>query len=167
MGNLTPAVDALDWQPCARSTRERRQSLWTIRTVRPGRYRMPGIVCLASRSHQYRCQIQDVSPTRGWPSAAATFGSHLLSSPAGLFKPFPLPVGRHSSHVHASTAFDYCLSPGDRYLIGAAFLRAAIVSSTVSNGVVWRELRAPPAAMAIAVAAIETLSGASHRLYAS
>lgn len=61
----------------------------------------------------------------------------------------------------------YLLSPGGRYLIGEAFRRAAIVSSTVSNGVVCRELRAPPAVIAIAVAAIETLSGASHKLYAS
>src|SRR6187401_634913 len=59
------------------------------------------------------------------------------------------------------------LSPGGRYLIREAFCKAAIVSSTVSNGVVCRELSAPPAVIAIAVAAIETLSGASHKLYAS
>src|SRR5512134_3354127 len=66
-----------------------------------------------------------------------------------------------------ATGNSYLLSPGGRYLIGEAFCRAASVSSTVSNGVVCRELRAPPALIAIAVAAIETLSGASHRLYAS
>ena len=57
--------------------------------------------------------------------------------------------------------------PGGRYAIDAAFFKAASVSSTVSKGVVWKELSAPPALIAIAVAAIETLSGASHRLYAS
>ena len=66
-----------------------------------------------------------------------------------------------------ATGNSYLLSPGGRYLIGEAFCRAASVSSTVSNGVVCRELRAPPPLIAIAVAAIETLSGASHKLYAS
>ena len=44
---------------------------------------------------------------------------------------------------------------------------AASVSSTVSKTVVWTELSAPPALIASAVAAIETLSGASHKLYPS
>jgi hypothetical protein len=162
---------------------------------------MPGIVCLASRSHQYRCQIQDASPTRGWPTGTATCsmsGFHLLPSTrrlnflglshreetelvkvlemrkagvAGVRKFFEGTAGRTTTAAMCMSMprepFHYFTSPGGRYLIGEAFLRAAIVSSTVSNGVVWRELRAPPAAMAIAVAAIETLSGASHRLYAS
>src|SRR6185503_8749462 len=59
------------------------------------------------------------------------------------------------------------LSPGDRYLIEAAFCMAAIVSSTVIKTVVCTELNAPPALSAKAVAAIETLSGASHKLYPS
>jgi hypothetical protein len=58
----------------------------------------------------------------------------------------------------------YPLSPGGRYEIDDAFFMAASVSSTVSRGVVWNELNAPPALMAIATAAIETLSGASHKL---
>jgi hypothetical protein len=37
-------------------------------------------------------------------------------------------------------------------------------SLTVRRTVVWTALRAPPAPMAIAVAAVETISGASHRL---
>jgi hypothetical protein len=72
-----------------------------------------------------------------------------------------------SNRCVRATGNSYPLSPGGRYLIGEAFCRAASVSSTVSNGVVCRELRAPPALIAIAVAAIETLSGASHKLYAS
>jgi hypothetical protein len=52
-------------------------------------------------------------------------------------------------------------------VIDEAFFMAASVSSTVSRAVVWRELGAPPALIAIAVAAIETLSGASHKLYPS
>jgi len=44
---------------------------------------------------------------------------------------------------------------------------AVSVSSTVSKTVDCNELNAPPALIAIAVAAIETLSGASHKLYAS
>ena len=61
----------------------------------------------------------------------------------------------------------YPLSPGGRYVIDEAFFMAASVSSTVSNTVVCQELSAPPALIASAVAAIETLSGASHKLYAS
>jgi hypothetical protein len=56
------------------------------------------------------------------------------------------------------------LSPGGRYLMDEAFSSATSVSSTVNKAVVWMELSAPPAPMAIAVAATETLSGASHRL---
>jgi hypothetical protein len=52
-------------------------------------------------------------------------------------------------------------------VIDEAFCMAASVSSTVSKTVVCKELSAPPALIAIAVAAIETLSGASHKLYAS
>src|SRR5688572_22183412 len=59
------------------------------------------------------------------------------------------------------------LSPGGRYLIDEAFFKAASVSSTVSKAVVCMELRAPPALIASAVAAIATLSGASHKLYPS
>ena len=44
---------------------------------------------------------------------------------------------------------------------------ASIVSSTVSNAVVSNLERAPPALIAMATAAIDTLSGASQRLYAS
>ena len=61
----------------------------------------------------------------------------------------------------------YPFSPGGRYAIDEAFFRAASVSSTVSNAVVWNELNAPPAPIASAVAAIETLSGASQRQYPS
>ena len=49
-------------------------------------------------------------------------------------------------------------------MIDEAFFMAASVSSTVSKTVVCRELSAPPAPIAIAVAAIETLSGASHKV---
>ena len=59
------------------------------------------------------------------------------------------------------------LSPGARYLIDAAFCMAATVYSTVINTVVCTELNAPPALSAKAVAAIETLSGTSHKLYPS
>ena len=52
-------------------------------------------------------------------------------------------------------------------MIDEAFFMAASVSSTVSKTVVWKELSAPPPLIAIAVAAIEMLSGASHKLYAS
>lgn len=52
--------------------------------------------------------------------------------------------------------------------IGLAWIQryfmAASVSSTVLNTVVWMELNAPPPLIAIAVAAIATLSGASHKL---
>ena len=58
-------------------------------------------------------------------------------------------------------------SPGGRYLIDEAFCSAASVSSTVSKTVVWKELSAPPAPIASTVAAIETLSGASHKVYPS
>ena len=47
-------------------------------------------------------------------------------------------------------------SPGRWYLIAEAFFNAASVSSTVSNVVVSRELSAPPAVIASAVAAMET-----------
>jgi hypothetical protein len=40
---------------------------------------------------------------------------------------------------------------------------AAIASSTVSKGIVWYELRAPPELMARAMAAMETGSGASYK----
>jgi len=43
----------------------------------------------------------------------------------------------------------------------------ASVSSTVSKTIVWKELSAPPALIASAVAAIEALSGASHKQYPS
>ena len=52
-------------------------------------------------------------------------------------------------------------------MIDDAFSKAASVSSTVSKTVVCKELSAPPAVIAIAVAAIETLSGASYKAYAS
>ena len=58
----------------------------------------------------------------------------------------------------------YPLSPGGRYLIDEAFCSAASVSSTDIRTVVCMELSAPPALIASAVAAIETLSGASHKL---
>jgi hypothetical protein len=48
-----------------------------------------------------------------------------------------------------------------------ALCRASTVSSTVRSTVVSNELRAPPPLIARATAAIDTLSGASHRLYAS
>src|SRR5688572_3689396 len=57
--------------------------------------------------------------------------------------------------------------PGGLYLIDRAFSSAASVSSTVSSAVVCSELSAPPALIATATAAIDTLSGASHRLNAS
>jgi hypothetical protein len=69
--------------------------------------------------------------------------------------------------VDSSEECSYPFSPGGRYVIDEAFFMAASVSSTVSKTVVWRELNAPPALIAIAVAAIETLSGASHKLYPS
>lgn len=71
------------------------------------------------------------------------------------------------TEFYLSEERSYPLSPGGRYLIEEAFCIAATVSSTVSKTVVWKELSAPPALIAIAVAAIDTLSGASHKLYAS
>ena len=73
----------------------------------------------------------------------------------------------YSSRQGTCTECAYPLSPGGRYVIDEAFCMAASVSSTVSKTIVWMELSAPPAPIAIAVAAIETLSGASHKLYAS
>ena len=74
---------------------------------------------------------------------------------------------RKTGDDRASKECSYALSPGGRYVIVEAFCTAASVSSTVSKTVVWKELSAPPALIAIAVAAIGTLSGASHKLYAS
>jgi hypothetical protein len=50
----------------------------------------------------------------------------------------------------------YAFSPGARYRIEEAFCRAWSVSSTLSKAVVCRELKAPPALIAMAVAAMET-----------
>jgi hypothetical protein len=58
-------------------------------------------------------------------------------------------------------------SPGAWYLIDEALLSADSVSSTVNKTVVLMEPSAPPDPIAMAVAAIETLSGASHKLYPS
>ena len=81
----------------------------------------------------------------------------------------PLAVAHRGKRlaVDSSEECSYPFSPGGRYVIDEAFFMAASVSSTVSKTVVWRELNAPPALIAIAVAAIETLSGASHKLYPS
>src|SRR5207244_12644257 len=57
-----------------------------------------------------------------------------------------------------------CYAPGARYWTCSALRRASIVSSTVRRTVVSNELRAPPPLIAIATAAMDTLSGASHRL---
>src|SRR5205807_6699048 len=67
-------------------------------------------------------------------------------------------------------AHEGCLrryAPGGRYLTCPALRRASMVSSTVRRTVVSNELSAPPAPIASATAAIDTLSGASQRLYAS
>src|SRR5205807_9206526 len=57
--------------------------------------------------------------------------------------------------------------PGGRYFTWPALRNASSVSSTVRRTVVSNELSAPPAPIASATAAMETLSGASQRLYAS
>ena len=69
--------------------------------------------------------------------------------------------------VRKLEATGYALSPGGRSAIDDAFFSAASVSSTVISTVVSQELSAPPALIANTVAAMETLSGASHKLYAS
>src|SRR5215211_3453396 len=69
-----------------------------------------------------------------------------------------------AAHCRKRHLVPYAFSPGGRYVIEDAFCMAATVSSTVSKTVVCNELRAPPELIAIAVAAIETLSGASHKL---
>jgi hypothetical protein len=55
-------------------------------------------------------------------------------------------------------------APGARYWTCLALRRASIVSSTVRRTVVSNELSAPPPLIASATAAMDTLSGASHRL---
>src|SRR5918996_1790466 len=60
-----------------------------------------------------------------------------------------------------------CHAPGARYWTCSAWRRASIVSSTVRSTVVSKELSAPPPLIANATAAIDTLSGASQRLYPS
>ena len=54
-----------------------------------------------------------------------------------------------------------------RYRTCFALRIASIVSSTVRRTVVSSELSAPPPLIAIATAAMDTLSGASQRLYPS
>jgi ATP-dependent DNA ligase len=61
-----------------------------------------------------------------------------------------------------ATPLDY--APGGRYATTCARPRASSVSSTVSSGVVSNFDSAPPPPIAIAIAAIDTLSGASQRL---
>src|SRR5205807_2814049 len=58
-------------------------------------------------------------------------------------------------------------APGAWYWTCSALRRASIVSSTVRRTVVSSELSAPPPLIASAAAAIDTLSGASQRLYPS
>src|SRR5829696_321187 len=58
-------------------------------------------------------------------------------------------------------------APGSRYWTSAAWRNASIVSSTVRRTVVSIELSPPPPPIASATAAIDTLSGASQRLYPS
>src|SRR5438132_1536323 len=55
-------------------------------------------------------------------------------------------------------------APGGRYWTCSTLRSASIVSSTVRRTIVSNELSAPPLLIASATAAIETLSGASHRL---
>src|SRR5205807_4749069 len=55
-------------------------------------------------------------------------------------------------------------SPGGRYWTSWALRSASIVSSTVRRTVVSSELSAPPPVIASATAAMDTLSGASHRV---
>ena len=54
--------------------------------------------------------------------------------------------------------------PGGRYLTCSTLPRASSVSSTVRSTAVSNELIAPPLLIASATAAIDTLSGASHRV---
>src|SRR5205807_143863 len=70
------------------------------------------------------------------------------ANPAGDTRP------RHASRY----------APGAWYLTCSALRSASIVSSTVRRTAVSNELSAPPALIASATAAIDTLSGASHRL---
>src|SRR5438067_9275221 len=65
------------------------------------------------------------------------------------------------TQVHASH-----YAPGAWYLTCSALRSASIVSSTVRRTVVSNELSAPPALIASATAAIDTLSGASHKVVA-
>ena len=55
-------------------------------------------------------------------------------------------------------------APGAWYRTCSALRRASSVSSTVRRTVVSSELSAPPPLIASATAAIDTLSGASHRV---
>jgi hypothetical protein len=55
-------------------------------------------------------------------------------------------------------------APGLRYWTCSALRRASIVSSTLRRTVVSNELSAPPPLIASATVAMDTLSGASHRL---
>jgi NAD-dependent epimerase/dehydratase family protein len=71
-------------------------------------------------------------------------------------------VPREVAVVSALSASRY--APGARYWISSALRRASIVSPTVRRTVVSNELSARPPVIASATAAMETLSGASHRV---
>ncbi len=75
-----------------------------------------------------------------------------------------LGAGARSGASRSARRFATRYAPGARYWTCSALRRASIVSSTVIRTVVSIELSAPPPPIASATAAIEMLSGASHRL---
>ena len=75
--------------------------------------------------------------------------------------------GRARRHGAAALSRQLGYPPGFRYWISSAFRRASSVSSTLMRTVVSSLLSAPPPAIASATAAMETLSGASQRVYPS
>jgi hypothetical protein len=90
----------------------------------------------------------------GGPAALTGALIHPLEGERGVFEADQLGMAIRSRSRYA---------PGARYRTCSALRRASIVSSTVRRTVVSNELSAPPL-IASATAAIDTLSGASHRL---
>ncbi|MFE4576218.1 MFS transporter [Streptomyces chartreusis] len=99
--------------------------------------------------------------TGPWGLALGFFGGHRRGRPADD-PPRCCTAARCLNLVAASRLDRY--APGARYWTCPALRRASMVSSMVRSTVVSNELSEPPPLIATATAAMETLSGASHRL---
>ncbi len=130
-----------------------------------------GVQCTDARLVRVLCMLpplRPVPPCAGTIFAVSILQASLNSLHSGIRNSagpaertvMPRSLVRNESSGRAYAA-------GGRYRIDFAFFKASIVSSTLRRTVVSIELSAPPAPIASATAAIDTLSGASHRFQPS